>query len=478
MPYIKLSRNAFVRQFEDIGVIINQRNRSNLVFDEIGAMFLKHLPRVPQVTDSIVAKLSSEFIDISPQELFQDFNAFVGDLEQEGFVITGDNAADVELRDSALHAALPPGFLKSDQGINVADSDQFLQRHFVKHPRLFGLQIEVSGCCNENCLHCYFPWESMHSRPQLCTPTILDVLDQVVSMGTFEVTFTGGEPLLNQDLPVLLQRARKNDLSISVLTNAVLFTDETAPMFREFNVGAAQVSIYSMDETIHETITRLPGSWRRTIRAVEQLLAAGVPVQVGCPVMRENLLTFGDVLQWGQELGIKVDPNLIIMAKTNMDRANLSHRLTLDECEEAMKTIFRYDTRYHSVLSDLKLRSRPRDPELPICGIGTYMMCLGANGDFYPCPGFAFTLGNVSRQSVREVWDNSPRICELRSVRSGHYPLCLACDSWDFCPPCVSRHYSETGSLLALSEHVCSVTHLNRRMAMKWREEHAAMTLD
>jgi radical SAM protein with 4Fe4S-binding SPASM domain len=125
-----------------------------------------------------------------------------------------------------------------------------------------------------------------------------------------------------------------------------------------------------------------------------------------------------------------------------------------------------------------ELQTRPRDPELPICGIGTYMMCLGANGDFYPCPGFALSLGNVSRQALREVWDNSPQIRELRAIRSDSNPSCLACESWDFCPSCMSRHYSETGSLVTLSEHVCAVTHLNRRMAVKWRAEHVPTSLD
>jgi radical SAM protein with 4Fe4S-binding SPASM domain len=471
MVHVKLSRHSFVRRYEDIGLILNQRNRSDLVFDQVGAVFLEHLPRTPRPVEKLAAELASQFVGTTPEEIGRDFQAFVSDLEKQRFVLTGNDPSELDARDAAFVPTkrLPGPPRSTDGGLNVQSSDLLLTRHFVKHPRLFSLQIEASGRCNERCLHCYFPWDAMKTHPMLDTALLLDVLDQLVPLGTMEATFTGGEPLLNRDLPLLMERARCNDLSISLLTNAVLFTSETIPMLQAFNVGLVQISVYSTTEAVHDKITGVVGSCRKSMAAVEQLADAGIPVEVGCPVMKENLETFGDVLLWGQRLGIKVDPNLIIMAKKNLDRANLVHRLTIEECEKAMQTIFRYDTRYHSVLLGSGSQGRPKDPELPLCAIGGYMMCLGANGDYYPCPGFALPLGSALTQSVREVWETSPKIRELRAIRSKSYPGCLSCESWDYCPLCASRHYSETGSLLTLSEHVCDVTHLNRRMAIEWK---------
>ncbi len=258
----------------------------------------------------------------------------------------------------------------------------------------------------------------MHQPAQLPTSSILDVLDQLVSLGTVEVTFTGGEPLLNPDLAVLLERARKNDLSISLLTNAVLLSDDHIRLFTEFNVGLIQVSVYSLDEAVHDGITRFPGSLAKTRRAVERLVAENIQVQIGCPAMRQNLSGIGAVLQWGKALGIKVDPDLILMAKTDFGQDNLAHRLSLNECEQAMETIFEYSDKYRATLENPEGERRERDPGLPICGVGTYMLCLGASGDFYPCPGFALPLGSANSQSVREFWEASPRMQELRQIKT------------------------------------------------------------
>jgi radical SAM protein with 4Fe4S-binding SPASM domain len=468
--YVQLHRDAFVRRFEDLGFITNQASHEAEVFDVNGAAFLQHLSRTPQPLEIIAARIATDFADAPAGAVLDDLQDFLVGLETSGFVVTGSDEAELKEKSRApTRRTTPMHQVQTDRGIKVASAGFFLERHFVKHPRLFAMQIEISGRCNERCIHCYFPWERTQKLAQLPTSVVLDVLDQLVPLGTVEVTFTGGEPLLNPDLAALLQRARRNDLSISLLTNAVLLSDEHIGLFAEFNVGLIQASVYSLDETVHDGITRVPGSLAKTRRAVERLVAENIQVQIGCPVMRQNLSGIGAVINWGKSLGIKVDPDLILMAKTDFGQENLSHRLSLDECRQAMETILECSDHYRARLENPEGERREKDPGLPICGVGTYMLCLGANGDFYPCPGFVLPLGSAYSQSVREVWEASPRMQELRQIKTTSYPACMACDAWDYCPICLAKNYNESGDLLNISPHFCGVSRLNKDLADRWR---------
>ena len=107
-----------------------------------------------------------------------------------------------------------------------------------------------------------------------------------------------------------------------------------------------------------------------------------------------------------------------------------------------------------------------------ICGAGIDSMCLNANGDYYPCPGFAgMPLGNCYRQSLKAVWLDSPEIRKLRAVRGASFPRCAECADRDYCSICMCRNYNETGDMFKVAEHFCQVARVNHEVVDEKQRE-------
>jgi radical SAM protein with 4Fe4S-binding SPASM domain len=473
MRLIRLSKKSFFRTFEDIGYLVNEMSGKDIVLDECGAMFLSEIGREPKQIQTVVKNVASRFVDANRKEIEKDFGDLTSKLEADGFVITGQTIVELDEKEPEFSYSIAeqPEVLSGTLEESLSPSSDILKRHFWKYPRIFNMQIELTSFCNLRCVHCYLG--DVHPVGWLEKERIFDLLDQLKDMGTLEVTFTGGEVFSRPDLPEILQYARHNDFSITLLTNNVLLTDSLLEEIKNTGVRLIQISLYSMKPEVHDAITRHSGSWMKTIGNIEKLITNNVPIQVGCPVMKENLNSFAEVIEWGNKLRFRVKPDLLLMARTDFSTDNLDHRLNLDESKQAIKSIMGSDVEYHNKLM-LKNRVREeRNPSDPICGVGTSTMCIAANGDFYPCPGFHMKLGNINDNSVKDVWNKSPQILKLRDVKNSSYSRCLKCESVEYCHICMAKFYNESGGdIFKVSEYICGVSRLNRELAEAYLSSH------
>jgi len=475
MKLVRLCKDAFFRQYGEFGYIKNQITQNERVYDKIGAIFLKYINRNPKEIEKIVDELYSNFKGVTKEEILKDLKEFIQDLEENQFLVTGESIEELDKKEPKFSYSKDNKNLKKINKKDVLDSAKFLTEYFIKYPTLVDLQMEITGRCNLNCIHCYLP---NHPNINLPKNLIFDILDQLKEMGTLSVTFTGGEPLLHNDFASILEKARENDFSIAVLSNGILINKEIIEIFKKFNVGLVQISLYSLNPEIHDKITTIPGSMKKTLKAIESLIEENIQIQISCPVMKENLKTLRDVLNYGESLSVKVNTDLEIMAKTDFSTTNLKSRLNIEEVEEAIKTIIEYDTNYKELLKNGVTDNvenyyyRFKNPDAPICGVGTTMMCLAPNGDFYPCAGFKYIIGNAYKDKVKDVWFNSSGIKFLRSIKNSSYPECSNCEAQLYCARCLSRIYNEnSGKLDKIPKFFCEVSHLNKRLAEEFREK-------
>ena len=285
------------------------------------------------------------------------------------------------------------------------------------------------------------------------------------------MTFSGGEAALNKNLPGLLRHARELDLDICVLTNATLLSDDIIEVLKETNVSLVQVSLYSMIPEVHESITKLSGSFEKSKNNIEKLIKADIPVQLSCPVMKENLNSFQTVMQWGHENHLEVKITSAIIARSDFSLGNLEHRLTLEEQKTFIEqTILNSEIYREQLLSERKIDFPPDDP---VCGAGTYQVCLEAGGNYYPCPSFKLYLGNCKTHSLKDVWEHSEELQKMRNLKNSDYADCTDCPSHPYCILCPGKLYNESkGDLFKLSEYFCGLAHLNRELAQKFVHSH------
>lgn len=479
---IRQSKNSFIRIYDDglLGYITNQLTRHDRSYNESGADFLAQISREPKSIDDIVNNLKKIY-DIDTETIRNDFIEFAQDLAEHKFIVIGETAADLDNQDLDFSYSMenPKTLIDDFTQYTKEEPDKTTQDYLLQHdrekPRLAGLQFELTSRCNERCIHCYIPNGKKNTGFDLTFDQFKFIIDQFVDMGGIHVILSGGEALLNKDITKILCYCREKDLQISLLTNLISLTDQQISVIKDVNVSIIQVSLYSMNPEIHDTITTVKGSWQRTKDAIEKLHKAEIPVQISCPVMKANKDGYADVMSYAQGMRMKSTTDYIMMAQADLNTCNLANRLSLKETEQVIQDIIDYDRDY--LEETLKLEPYSSIPEeefaeMPLCGAGINSLCVTVNGDIYPCAGWqAFVVGNVFKQSLKEIWEKSPKLAEIRKVKRKDFPKCLTCDARDYCAMCLVRNFNESGGdMFKTNQHFCDVAFLNKRLVEEFKE--------
>lgn len=477
---VRQTKDTFIRRYSKIGYITNQLTRHDLHFNETGANFLDQISREPKEIDQILNELLAVYQDVSYDELKSDFTEFIRVLENDGFVLIGNTPEELNSKEPSFNYRMENpktalyDFTNPDKNEILTESSEFFYEEFHKEPRIFGLQIEVSSRCNERCIHCYIPNAKKDEGGDMELSLILHVLDEAKEMGTLQVTFSGGELFMHKDIALILRHARKNDFSISILSNLVLLTDKHIELLKEINPSLVQVSLYSMKPEEHDAITLVKGSFLKTKNNIEKLVAADIPVQISCPVMKLNRKSYKDVLVYANKLRTKAYTDFIMMARADHDTNNLAQRISIEETAELLNDMLLFDRDYldTTLQQEPKSRDIEKFKKMPVCGVGVDNICLTANGDYYPCAGWqGMVVGNAYKQSLKDIWENSPELKQLRTITNGSFPDCILCEARDYCAMCLVRNYNENnGNMFKITKHFCDVAFLNKKMVEDYYE--------
>ena len=483
--YIKLSKNSFVRLYDDgkLGYINNQLTKHDRVYNETGADFLRQISRTPQSLDTIITQLSRLYDSVDVITLKSDFIDFIEDLAVHKFIILGDNISSMDTTDLCFSYSMDNPKTSTDcypqytkQKTKIDTEDLFLIHDQLK-PRLGSLQFELTSRCNERCIHCYIPNKKKNAGFDMSFDKFKYILDQYVEMGGLHVTLSGGEALMNKDILKMMQYCRENDMQISLLTNLISLKDEQIPILKEINLSLIQTSLYSMNAEIHDQITTVKGSYKKTKEAIEKLHDADIPVQISCPVMKANKDGYDEVMKYAQSLRMKAQTDYIMMAQADLDTSNLANRISVEETDKIIREIMENDVDYQTetlAQEPLSSISEEEFAEMPLCGAGLNDLCVTVNGDIYPCAGWqGFVVGNVFRESLKEIWEHSPKLEQIRKIKQKDFPQCLKCEAKDFCNMCLVRNYNESGGdMFKINEHFCKVAFLNKQIAEEWQKSH------
>jgi radical SAM protein with 4Fe4S-binding SPASM domain len=192
--------------------------------------------------------------------------------------------------------------------------------------------------------------------------------------------------------------------------------------------------------------------------------------------MKRNNGHYINVLKWANAHKIRAITDYNIMARYDHSTDNLNHRLSVDETLNTINTIIENDEEYQKDIMALDFEEqeqKDRSNEI-VCGVGISSLCMVANGNVYPCPGWqGFVLGNLKQEKLSDLWTNTAKIKYLRSLRKKDFPKCLNCENSGFCAMCMAYNANESpsGNPLEISDRFCRVTRLNRDMVIAWRQK-------
>ena len=185
----------------------------------------------------------------------------------------------------------------------VIEEDPLEDPHTLPEERLVfdAVTWGVTGRCNLRCMHCYDAVTC--ARRDMDTAAALAVIERLMAVGVRYVVFSGGEPLLRPDLPVLLRACQDRLVGTALRSNGTLITPEKARLLADCGVQVAGISLDGATAEVHEVV-RGPGSFARTLAGAAALRDAGLRVMLEVVLSRRNAHQALDFVALGERLGV------------------------------------------------------------------------------------------------------------------------------------------------------------------------------
>jgi len=141
--------------------------------------------------------------------------------------------------------------------------------------------------CNLSCVHCYSQSANRDYENELTTEEGLKLLDDLGEFGAPVVLFSGGEPLMRQDLLTLIEHAKKVGMRAVISTNGTMIDQEKADRFAELGLSYVGISLDGMPET-NDKFRGHQGAFDQAIRGIRNCKQAGVKVGLRFTINKRN----------------------------------------------------------------------------------------------------------------------------------------------------------------------------------------------
>lgn len=328
------------------------------------------------------------------------------------------------------------------------------------------IELEISNPCNEHCVHCYRHCFNT-TTGFLSFEQSKKVLTQAKKLGAKKATVTGGEPLLNKEWKEIISFADSLEFRISLFTNGSLLKDEDAKFLSSIkNLKEVQLSLYSLIDKVHDSVTGIPGTCEKTKNAIEYLRKYNVPIFISAPAMQNNKKSFSNVLRWADKEGINSCSDLWIFDSSDYTKSNLNQRLTDDDLEEFYKESMKNNQDLSYVWG--KSFGECNLSEIDFYGSATTSLCINGNGDIFPSIGWYKKLGNIETDDLQSVFESNEFLQAIRKIKVSDFSECVNCPDKDFCNFCPTPHLTaNNGELNKLDKDYCHYVHLKKMYAEK-----------
>jgi len=256
--------------------------------------------------------------------------------------------------------------------------------------------IAVMRACPNDCIHCSAPsrqGEILESR------VIEDAISQALDMGSYLITFDGGEPMLRKDLPDLVSLVGERAIATS-FTSGYHLTAEMAKRLKQAGLYAVRISIDSPFEKEHDRVRGRVGAFADALSGVKNALEAGLLVDLFMVTSPHNIDHLEDAFSLASRLR--------------------AHELSLYE----IVAVGRWASHEDEVLTDkdvLRLERFHREknrsdgprvtalpyllgPEMFGCFAGRRWIHVDGAGEALPCAYMPLSFGNIKEKSLKKIW--------------------------------------------------------------------------
>ncbi len=297
------------------------------------------------------------------------------------------------------------------------------------------LLAELTYRCPLHCVFCYNPVDFARHEHELSTDDWIRVLREARELGSVQCGFSGGEPMVRDDLEVLVGEAHRLGYYTNLLTSGVGLTPARARALKDAGLAHVQLSFQDSTRELNDFLSHTK-TFELKNRVAAIIKDHDWPMVLNCVIHRLNIDYIDRIIEMAIELGAEylelANSQFYSWAKLN--RAHLLP--SREQIERAERITNEYRAKYSDririffVVPDYY----EQRPKKCMNGWGNVFLTVAPDGIALPChtagmlPGLAFP--NVTEHSIRHIWYESEGFNRFRGKGWMKEP-CRSCPEQD-----------------------------------------------
>jgi pyrroloquinoline quinone biosynthesis protein E len=281
------------------------------------------------------------------------------------------------------------------------------------------LLLELTYRCPLHCVFCYNPTDFANTGPELGTDDWIRVLREARALGAVQLGLSGGEPLVREDLELIVAQAHTLGFYINLITSGIGMTEARIRSLKVAGLDHIQLSFQDSTRELNDFLSSTR-TFELKLKAAGLIRQYGYPMVLNVVLHRLNIDHVGEILEMAERMGAQY----VELANTQyygwawLNREHLlPSRAQLERAEETTRRFReRVDGRmqiYFVVPDYFETR-----PKACMSGLGSVFLAIAPDGTAMPChaarmlPGLQ--LPNVRESDIRTIWYDSPAFNRFR----------------------------------------------------------------
>jgi len=342
---------------------------------------------------------------------------------------------------------------------------------------------ELTRACMLACKHCRARAIQRRNPRELTKEECFKVLNEIASFSNPMLVFTGGDPLMREDLTEIVSYASKKFRVSIAFSGTEKANREKLEELKNAGVSRIAISIDGLEET-HDCFRGIKGVFRKSLEVLRNAKEIGLPFQINTTVTKNNILELPEIAKLCFELGAEMW-DVFFLVPTGRAKAELMP--SPQEFEDVLCWLYdvgkllnvkssaavhyrrieimrskgempKVSELYYKLLEGLKLNKEKEKPkkgmQRAFVTDGRGMFFISHVGDIYPSGFLQIPAGNIRERGVEEIYRNSEIFIKLRDPNNLK-GKCGICEFRFICGGSRARAYAVLGDYLA--EEPCCI---------------------
>ena len=361
--------------------------------------------------------------------------------------------------------------LKEEQIIGAQTAEMEYNKFLDANTQIQSVVLELTYKCSAQCIHCYNIGATRNDKEQNCRGQMKEmsindykrIIDELDDLGCYKVCLSGGDPFSKSIAWDIIEYLYEKEIAFDIFTNGLSITSNIERLINYYPrlVG---ISIYSSIEEVHDKITRIKGSLKRSLLVASKLSEYGVPLTFKCVVMRPNIKSYHLVKQLAIDYGAVCQIEANLCMGVDGDISMINHlRLSQEQLEVLLRD------KDISLYVGLELPNEgkvPKSAEAYPCGGGYLFYTIMPTGEMIVCTSLHYVLGDTTKQTISAILAGEP-LKKWRNTTIGEIENCGSFPKCDYCNLCSGNNYSEHGTFTKPSSINCWMANVRYNLMQK-----------